>query len=235
MRRFVQAAALAAVALLGVRAAPCQAARPASFSPELGLASWYGEPFHGRKTASGETFDMAAMTAAHKTLPFGTLVLVTNLDNGLRVVVRINDRGPFIAGRIIDLSKAAGALLGLDRTGTARVEIRPAPVGSRLGSVMVEGGGATPGLAPSTSQGAFPDAPVARRGGVRIQVGSYRDAAHARRAVESLGGLGLKAIIETAGAYHRVALYVQESERAHVEALLDKAGWKDRLVSRPRS
>lgn len=90
---------------------------------ETGLASWYGDPFHGRLTASGEVFDKAAMTAAHKSLPFGTLVLVRRLDGGAEVTVRINDRGPFVSGRIIDLSEAAGRVLGLDRTGTARVAI----------------------------------------------------------------------------------------------------------------
>lgn len=75
------------------------------------MASWYGPGFHGRTTASGETYNMHAMTAAHKTLPFGSKVKVTNLDNGKTAIVRINDRGPFIKSRIIDLSKTANALL----------------------------------------------------------------------------------------------------------------------------
>ncbi len=74
---------------------------------EKGIASWYGEPYHGRRTASGEVYDMHAMTAAHKTLPFGTVVKVDRRDTGADVTVRINDRGPFIEGRIIDLSYAA--------------------------------------------------------------------------------------------------------------------------------
>lgn len=98
---------------------------PESTAPaETGIASWYGRPFHGRRTANGERFDMHAMTAAHKTLPFGSLVLVRNPANERQVVVRINDRGPFRRGRIIDLSQAAARALGI--AGLAPVELRPA-------------------------------------------------------------------------------------------------------------
>ena len=90
---------------------------------ERGLASWYGRMFHGRKTASGETYDMFAMTAAHKTLPLPSYVKVTNVKNGLSVVVRVNDRGPFHAGRIIDLSYAAAARIGIAAAGSGLVEV----------------------------------------------------------------------------------------------------------------
>jgi len=90
---------------------------------ESGTASWYGNPFHGRKTASGEIFDMYALTAAHRTLPFNTIVTVTRLDNGVSVKVRITDRGPFAKNRIIDLSYAAAQKLGMIGTGTAEVKI----------------------------------------------------------------------------------------------------------------
>lgn len=86
-----------------------------------GVASWYGPNFHGRTTANGETFDQWAMTAAHKTLPFGTVLRVTNPSNGRSVEVRINDRGPFIAGRSIDLSRAAAEAIGIG--GVAPVEL----------------------------------------------------------------------------------------------------------------
>jgi rare lipoprotein A len=86
-----------------------------------GKASWYGPGFHGRRTASGERFDMNALTAAHRTLPFGTRVRVRNTENGREVVVRINDRGPHIAGRIIDLSKAAAAAIDLVQAGEGPV------------------------------------------------------------------------------------------------------------------
>lgn len=90
---------------------------------QRGIASWYGKDFHGKKTSNGEIYDMYAMTAAHKTLPLGTFVEVFNLENNRRLEVRINDRGPFVRGRIIDLSYAAARELGLVGPGTAKVEI----------------------------------------------------------------------------------------------------------------
>jgi len=89
-----------------------------------GIASWYGPGFHGRKTASGERFNQNALTAAHRSLPFGTRVKVTNLYNGRSVVVRINDRGPFTRGRIVDLSSGAARIIGLKSSGTAPVRIQ---------------------------------------------------------------------------------------------------------------
>ena len=91
---------------------------------EQGIASWYGPGFHGKKTASGETYDMYRMTAAHKTLPFHSIVQVTDLDTGKSVRVRINDRGPFVPGRVIDLSYAAARALGIHSKGTARVALK---------------------------------------------------------------------------------------------------------------
>ncbi len=92
--------------------------------PEMdGVASWYGGKFHGRLTSSGEVFDTNEMTAAHRTLPFGTLVKVTNLDNGKSAMVKINDRGPFVDGRIIDLSRAAAEQIDMIGTGIAPVSL----------------------------------------------------------------------------------------------------------------
>jgi len=98
----------------------------AGASVEEGLASWYGEPYHGRATASGTRYDMWGMTAAHRTLPFGTQVHVRNLDNGREADVTINDRGPFVAGRILDLSRGAAEALGAIGPGVipVRLEIR---------------------------------------------------------------------------------------------------------------
>ena len=109
---------------------------------QRGVASWYGPGFHGRLTANGERFDMNELTAAHKTLPFGTRVLVHNPRTGKEVVVRINDRGPFIKGRVIDLSKAAAKALGMKGRGHDAVvlrEVRPA----RAGGELVAAGGDT--------------------------------------------------------------------------------------------
>ena len=91
---------------------------------KTGVASWYGKKFHGRKTANGERYDMHAMSAAHKTLPMPSMVRVTNLDNGRSVVVRVNDRGPFVKSRIIDLSYAAARSLAYDQKGTAHVRVQ---------------------------------------------------------------------------------------------------------------
>jgi rare lipoprotein A len=106
--------------VLGQRYEPLQT--HAGFS-QTGVASWYGHDFHGKKTSNGETYDMHAMTAAHKTLPLGVFVRVTNTTNGNEAVVRVNDRGPFVKGRIIDLSYSAAKALGVDIAGTAPVRI----------------------------------------------------------------------------------------------------------------
>jgi rare lipoprotein A (peptidoglycan hydrolase) len=107
---------------------PPSTPRPPVPGPEefeqTGLASWYGRQHHGRRTASGETYDMNGLTAAHRTLPLGTRVRVTNLDNGRTVDVRINDRGPFAGNRLIDLSYAAASRLGAIGTGLFRVGLR---------------------------------------------------------------------------------------------------------------
>jgi rare lipoprotein A len=117
---------LVVVALLAAAAACSRLPSPAgppSGEAEVGLASWYGPEFHGRSTSSGEVFDMNDMTAAHRSLPFGAYVMVTNLDNDRTAVVRINDRGPFVKGRVIDLSYAAARVLGVYGPGTARVKL----------------------------------------------------------------------------------------------------------------
>jgi peptidoglycan lytic transglycosylase len=90
---------------------------------EKGIASWYGPGFHGRRTSNGEIYDKHAMTAAHKTLPMNTMLMVKNMDNGRKTVVRVNDRGPFVRGRVIDLSYKAAQILGAVNKGTARVQI----------------------------------------------------------------------------------------------------------------
>jgi rare lipoprotein A len=103
--------------------AACATVSPTLRDQEIGVASWYGEPFHGQLTANGERYDMHAYTAAHRLYPFGTRLRVTNLENGRSVIVRVNDRGPFVRGRIIDLSLAAATDLGMVPDGTARVRL----------------------------------------------------------------------------------------------------------------
>jgi rare lipoprotein A len=103
---------------------------------ETGIASWYGSKFHGRRTSSGEPYDMHLATAAHKTLPLPTYAEITNLDNGRSVIVKINDRGPFREGRLIDLSYGAALRLDMVATGTARVEVRTIDVDGGEGAKM---------------------------------------------------------------------------------------------------
>lgn len=91
---------------------------------KTGIASWYGRPFHGQRTANGEIYDMNTLTAAHKTLPMPSYVRVTNLENGRSLILRLNDRGPFVNGRIIDVSYRAAQLLGFSEKGTARIEVQ---------------------------------------------------------------------------------------------------------------
>jgi len=108
---------------------------------ERGIASWYGSKFHGRRTSSGEPYDMHLATAAHKSLPLPTYAEVTNLDNGRKMIVKINDRGPFHDDRIIDLSYAAAIKLGVDQTGTARIDVRAIDVNtSKRSAVKVADG-----------------------------------------------------------------------------------------------
>jgi rare lipoprotein A len=128
----------AAALLLVIFGTGCASTRPSHRSSaavptgtsQTGTASYYGKQFHGRKTASGERYDMNRLTAAHRTLPFGTTVRVTHLKTGKSVVLRVNDRGPFVRGRIIDLSLAAARRLEMLRSGTAPVRLEVLPGGS---------------------------------------------------------------------------------------------------------
>jgi len=100
-----------------------------AYYDETGVASWYGKDFHGRSTANGEVYDMNALTAAHKTLPLPSRVRVTNLENGRALILRVNDRGPFVAGRIIDVSRRGAQLLGFHKLGTAKVRVEYLEIG----------------------------------------------------------------------------------------------------------
>jgi rare lipoprotein A len=139
--------------------------RPAvAGAEETGLASWYGYPYHGRPTASGEVYDMRDMTAAHRTLPFGTRLAVTNLDNARMALVRVNDRGPFVDGRVLDLSYAAA--LALEAVGPGVVPVR----------IRVVGPAAEPPAAPRAG------GPAA----YAVQVGAFASRAQAERLRDAL-------------------------------------------------
>jgi rare lipoprotein A len=202
---------------------------------ERGTASWYGPGFHAASTSLGEPYDMYAMTAAHKTLPIPAYAEVTNLRNGRKVVVRINDRGPFVGDRIIDLSYTAAAKLDFLNQGTAPVEVRVLTPGRGPGSALPPvTASATPGpvsappSAPSTRPPSPPvtvvNAPAAVPGGeaMFIQAGVFADHENARRRVESLlqAGLELASLDEMQGqrTLHRVRVgpfaTVEEFDRA---------------------
>ncbi|MDO9588467.1 MAG: septal ring lytic transglycosylase RlpA family protein [Brevundimonas sp.] len=149
---------------------------------ETGLASWYGQQFNGRPTATGERFDMNAMTAAHKTLPLPGLVEVTNLANGRRIVVRVNDRGPFVDGRIIDLSRGSAEALGLLAAGVGEVRVR------YLGRAPRIGGGTTRQYAEVATPPRTPVPEVRQQNGAFwIQAGVFSDRRAARRVADQLG------------------------------------------------
>jgi rare lipoprotein A len=155
---------------------------------EKGEASWYGEPYNGRRAASGEIFDMEQLTAAHRTLPFQTWVEVTNLDNGKRVEVRITDRGPFVDGRIIDLSRAAAREIDLLRSGIAKVELRVIEAPKILSEVRKPFASSTapsdPKPSPSNSQNT--GSPPAREGEFVVQAGAFSSRERAEALVASL-------------------------------------------------
>lgn len=158
--------------------APAKPPKPARIgSTEKGEASWYGEPYHGRRAASGEVYNMEQLTAAHRSLPFQTWVEVTNLKNGKQVNVRINDRGPFVNGRIIDLSRAAAREIDMVRMGIAPVRLRvikPPRVSSAdpLDETRIVSETAPP---PPTSSGEF-----------AVQAGAFRDRSRAETLAASL-------------------------------------------------
>ncbi|MFO1401512.1 MAG: septal ring lytic transglycosylase RlpA family protein [Steroidobacteraceae bacterium] len=172
---------------------------------ERGVASWYGPDFHGKRTASGEGYDMYAMTAAHKTLPVPCYARVTNLANGRSVVVRINDRGPFVGNRIIDLSYSAAARLDMLRNGTAFVEVRTLGPGEAGGEGA--GGGATPAPPGAIGAAVAAEAPaVAPVRRLYIQVGAFGDAGNAQRVLARLQAAGLsQAFIATGVRADRLA------------------------------
>ena len=171
---------------------------------ESGNASWYGPGFQGRLTASGERFDTAQLTAAHKTLPFGSLVRVTNRTNGLSVVVRINDRGPFIAGRIIDLSRAAAEKIDMLKSGTVPVTLE---------LVQAPSSGSTAG------------------GTVSVQVVSFRSRGNAEVLLRRLKENGMAAGLQEAPPYYRVTLQeVSESELPAILKRLEELGIASPLI-----
>jgi len=158
---------------------------------ERGIASWYGTKFHGRTTSSGEPYDMYAMTAAHKTLPLPTYVRVTHRGNGRSIIVRVNDRGPFIGERIIDLSYAAAVRLGMHNDGTALVDVE----------VIL------PGSTPEAPLVAHEDTPPAQPEPVWLQVGAFSEAANADRLRTQLVDQGIHEVVMVPERRGRQSIY----------------------------
>ncbi len=216
---------------------------------EVGLASWYGDQFHGAPTANGEFFNMGNVGAAHKTLPLPSYVEVTALDTGRTIVVRVNDRGPFVSNRIIDLSRRAAQLLGTERLGVARVRVRRVdpPEADKLelrwgrpaaGRPYASTGelaalnrrfatrAPTP-KAPPRVAAAIPDEAVPV-GGLFIQVAAVSSRARAEEIAELVGGR-----IEPAGSLWRVRMgpYKAEADATSALAQVRSYGYQDaRLV-----
>jgi rare lipoprotein A len=175
-----------------------------AFSLETGIASWYGGKFHGRKTSSGEVYDMYKLTAAHKTLPFGTMVLVTNLENNMSVTVKVNDRGPFVKGRIIDLSKAAAMEINLVKTGVTQVKVEILGASYKDRSALV----------------------------YDIQIGAFREASNANNLKNKLGALGVECVLENAnnGIIRVMIKNVVNSRLDEVLSTLVRAGIASPIV-----
>lgn len=164
--------------LAGCASTPREGEAPGPRWKQTGWASWYGHPFHGRTTASGEVYDMYGLTAAHRTLPFGTTLEVEDLETGRTVLVVVNDRGPFVRGRIVDLSYGAARALGIVDRGLARVRLRV--VSDRTG--------------------------VAAERSFTVQVGAFRDRSLAEALAEHLRRRYDGVRIESDGEWHRVRI-----------------------------
>ncbi len=186
---------------------------------QRGIASWYGREFHGRKTSNGEIYDMYAMTAAHKTLPLGVSVKVTHLHSGRQIIVRINDRGPFVAGRIIDLSHTAAQQLGILDSGTAPVTIEA------LGYPQTEHGTVTYRAPADYDSGSF-----------AVQIGAFSSAANARQLATRMRDRYGKAVVATASVNGRRLYRVRVGHYASLEHAeeaarhLASSGFRDSFV-----
>ena len=210
------------------------------------FASYYGEPFHGRLTASGEVFNMNDYTAAHKTLPFGTMLEITNLENGKKVVVKVNDRGPFVGGREIDLSRAAAEMLGMIGQGIARVSIKKVGQQETNASAnlqdndnaMDEGNEDKEEIQkvvypPTQKNNVYtPTTPEQTKGILwRIQVGSFAREENALQLVVKLREVGFEPAYEKTETHVRVVLYgIRPTDLEKVKAVLDNNNYRGYVI-----
>ena len=218
------------------------------------FASYYGEPFHGRPTSSGEPFDMNAYTAAHRTLPFGTMVEVTNLENGKKVIVRINDRGPFVGNREIDLSRAAAEAIGMIGQGIARVSIKrvgqqevaietntdisrkttePQPNSESMTTSSTSNSDAIKDAYQEQRVMVYmPTTPEQTKGVLwRIQVGSFAREENALQLVVKLREIGFEPAYEKTETHVRVVLYgIRPTDLEKVKAVLDNNNYRGYVI-----
>jgi rare lipoprotein A len=211
---------------------------------EVGVASWYGPTFHGKDSASGEQFDENAMTAAHPTLPIPSLVRVTNLENGRSVIVRLNDRGPFVDDRIIDLSKKAGEVLNLHGKGTAKVRVQyvgpaPAAPNSLPAQPFTVVAQPLPPVAKPVSYQPQPLAPVRtlEQRGYFLQAGSFADLHNAQALRDRLavhGPVSLATADVGGASYYRVMVgpWTSRAEAERAQGRLIESGQKAIVVAR---
>ncbi|OZB18842.1 MAG: hypothetical protein B7X58_03140 [Marinobacter sp. 34-60-7] len=208
---------------------------------ERGIASWYGEKFHGHKTSNGEIFDMYKMTAAHKSLRIPSYARVTNLDNGRSVIVRVNDRGPFHGDRIIDLSYAAAKKLGYQSRGTARVEVAAITVRPD-GSMSLAGAAFDPDASDGVVASTEPSAgtPAARAGsgeGLFVQLGAFSQRHPAEALMAKLrehqdNPVRVRSISTQSGEFHRVQVgpFRSEDDARFAQTRLESRGFRESIV-----
>lgn len=221
----------------------------------VGLASWYGGAHRGKPTANGEPFDPDAISAAHRTLPLPSYAEVTALDTGRTILVRINDRGPFVAGRILDLSHGAARLLGIDRTGVARVRVRRVEPSERAKTALRAGRPAPPAapvaassemattLPPpamlpasppvAASYAEPPPAYPAAGGGALVQVAALSDRGRAERLLAALTDIAPGEVL-AAGSLYRVRLgpFADAQDAATALARAQARGYQDARIVR---
>ncbi len=221
---------------------------------EQGIATWYGKKFHGHRTASGERYDMYAMTAAHKTLPIPSYARITHVQTGKSIVVRINDRGPFVAGRVIDLSYSAAAKLGLLGKGSAEVLVErafppgtapvlgpadPGTVALPTATIIQDPAGSTPSGEASNTAASVARAPAqAATSGLALQLGAFRDALNAQRLLErarhALPEHAAALQVVVADGFHRVRLGPLPDPVTQIAVaglVSERLGLKPRLVA----
>ncbi|HRP11356.1 MAG TPA: septal ring lytic transglycosylase RlpA family protein [Terricaulis sp.] len=226
---------------------------------QVGEGSWYGPNFHGLRTANGEVYDQEGLTAAHPTLPLNSLVQVTNLENGREIIVRINDRGPFVGERLIDLTRAGAEILGFERAGHARVHVRylgPAPRRVNADGVSAPAPASQPAQADDLAGGPMSLVPertepapqwpqpevqtiayAPRAGAYVVQVGAFSDPVNAQRvrgAVEAAGPVDIDVRRNGAGVELfrvRVGPYATPAEAEDARRMLAGMGYPDAVVA----